>query len=151
MPQGTISSISSSPFAKFEEDGSKQAQLIDVATGDFVLSKRAGLTSRMDCSHGEGGTVVLCASKQDGALAVDKAGKILWRRAAGDGPGDWNATAEADFKDLFYAKDKDGTFVVDGRTGRTVSADAGIVPEHVNAYAALVYTDTGTEVHHAER
>ncbi|ADI08635.1 hypothetical protein SBI_05515 [Streptomyces bingchenggensis BCW-1] len=114
-------------------------------------SGRAGLTSRMDCDQGEGGTVVLCASKQDGVLAVDKAGKILWRRAAGDGPNDWSATVEADFKDLFYAKGKDGTFVVDGRTGRTVSADAGIVPDRINGYAALVYADTGAEVHYAKR
>ncbi|MFI7015301.1 hypothetical protein [Streptomyces sp. NPDC050164] len=98
--------------------------------------------------------VVIDASRgagQDGALAVDKAGKILWRRAAGDGAKDRNAISEAAFKDLFYAKGKVGAFVVDGRTGRTVSADAGIVPDLVNAYAALVYTDTGAEVHHAKR
>lgn len=152
VPAGVTWAVKSTdtPLAKLDDD-SEQAQLIEIATGDFVLSKRVGLTKRMSCNHGEGGTVLLCASKQDGALAVDKAGKILWRRAAGDGPNGWNATVEAEFKDLFYAKDKDGAFVVDGRTGRTVSPDAGIVPDRVNAYAALVYTDTGTEVHLAKR
>jgi hypothetical protein len=140
---------SAAPLAELKDD-SEQARLIKMTTGDFVLPKGGGLTSRMSCDQGEGGTVVLCASKQDGALAVDNAGKILWRRAAGDGPKDWNATVEAHFKDLFYAKGKDGTFVVDGRTGRTVNADAGVVPDHVDAYAALVYTDTGTEVHLAK-
>lgn len=138
------------PLAELEDD-SEQARLIEMATGDFVLSKRDGLTKRMSCNRGEDGTVLLCASKQDGAFAVDDAGKVLWRRAAGDGPDDWSATVEADFKDLFYAKGKDGAFVVDGRTGRTVSADAGIVPDRVTAYAALVYTDAGTEIHHAKR
>ncbi|MDO0932998.1 hypothetical protein QQY66_15350 [Streptomyces sp. DG2A-72] len=151
MPQGTTRVLDNSPFAKFDEDGSKQAQLLDLTTGDFVLPKRAGLTSRMDCSQGEGGTVLLCASKQDGALAVDEDGKILWRRAAGDGAKDWSGTLTADFKDLFYAKGKDGTFVVDGRTGRTVGTDAGVVPDRVNAYAALVFTGTGAEVHLAKR
>lgn len=151
VPAGVTWAVKStdSPLAKLDDD-SKQARLVEIATGDFVLSKRAGLTKRMSCEHGEGGTVLLCTSKQDGALAVDKTGKVLWRRAAGDDPGDWNATVEAEFKDLFYAKGKDGGFVIDGRTGRTVSPDAGIVPDRVNAYAALVYTDKGTEVHLAK-
>ncbi|MGW0758004.1 hypothetical protein ACWD1Y_16175 [Streptomyces sp. NPDC002814] len=151
IPAGTTWAVKSTdtPLAKLDDD-SEQARLIEIATGDFVLSKRAGLTKRMNCEHGEGGTVLLCTSKQDGALAVDKTGKVLWRRAAGDGPGKWNATVEAEFKDLFYAKGKDGGFVIDGRTGRTVSADTGIVPDRVNAYAALVYTDKGTEVHLAK-
>ncbi|MER7372379.1 hypothetical protein [Streptomyces lanatus] len=152
VPAGTTWAVKSNdtPLAKLDDD-SEQARLVEIATGDFVLSKRSGLAKRMTCHHGEGGTVLLCASKQDGALAVDKTGKILWRRAAGDGPDDWNATVEAEFKDLFYVKGKDGAFVVDGRTGRTVGADAGIVPDRVNAYAALVYTDTGTAVHLTER
>ncbi|MEY9996915.1 hypothetical protein ABIE67_008947 [Streptomyces sp. V4I8] len=151
VPDGTTWSIASNgaPLAKLDDD-SEQARLIEIATGDFVLSKRGGLTKRMHCDHGDDGTVLLCASKQDGAIAVDDAGKILWRRAAGDGPDDWNGTVEAEFKDAFYVKGKDGAFVVDGRTGRTVSAEAGVVPDRVNAYAALVYTGTGTEVHHAE-
>ncbi|WP_328503214.1 hypothetical protein OG828_33050 [Streptomyces sp. NBC_00457] len=148
LPAGATWAVKSNdtPLAKLDDD-SKQARLIEIATGDFVLSKQAGLTKGMSCLHGDGGTVLLCSSKQDGALAVDKTGKVLWRRAAGDGPGKWNATVEAEFKDRFYAKGKDGAFVVDGRTGRTVSADAGIVPDRVDAYAALVYTDKGTEVH----
>lgn len=153
VPAGAIWAISSSgaPLAELEDD-SEQARLIEIATGDFVLSKRGGLTKRMDCDSGEGGTVLLCASKQDGVFAVDDSGKILWRRAAGDGPQAWSATVEADFKDLFYAKGKDGaSLVVDGRTGRTVSADAGVVPDRVNAYAALVFTGTGTEVHRTKR
>ncbi|MGI5373224.1 hypothetical protein ACQEV2_02945 [Streptomyces sp. CA-251387] len=152
VPDGAMWAIASSgaPLAKLDDD-SEKARLIDIATGDFVLSKRGGLTSRMDCDQGEGGTVLLCASKQDGAFAVNDAGKILWRRGSGNGPGDWSATVEAPFKDLFYAKGKDGAFVVDGRTGRTVSAEAGVVPDRVNAYAALVHTDAGTEVHHAKR
>lgn len=153
VPDGTawaVASIGDSPLAKLDDD-SEQARLIEAATGDVVLSKRRGLTSRMDCNQGEGGTVLLCSSKQDGALAVDEVGKILWRRAAGDGPNEWNATVEAEFKDLFYVRGRDGAFVVDGRTGRTVGADAGVVPDRVNAYAALVYTDTGTEIHHAKR
>ncbi len=152
VPAGVTWAVRSNDtlLAKLDDD-SEQAQLIEIATGDFVLSKRVGLTKGVSCAHGEGGTVLLCASKQDGVLAVDKVGKILWRRAAGDGPNEWNATVEAEFKDLFYAKGKDGAFVVDGRTGRTVGADAGIVPDRVNSYAALVYTDTGTEVHLAKR
>lgn len=152
VPDGALWAIASSgaPLAKLDDDSDK-ARLIDIATGDFVMSKKGGLTSRMDCDQGEGGTVLLCASEEDGAFAVNDAGKVLWRRPAGDGPGDWNATVEAQFKDLFYAKGEDGALVVDGRTGRTVSADAGVVPDHVDAYAALVNTDAGTEVHHAER
>ncbi|MGP3938488.1 hypothetical protein [Streptomyces sp. 6N106] len=95
IPQGTPSSIGGSPFAKFEQDGSKQPQLIDIATGDVVLSERVALT-RMDCSQGEGGTVVLCASKQDEALAVDKAGEISWPGRRGGNPNDCHATVEAD-------------------------------------------------------
>lgn len=152
VPAGATWAVKSNdtPLAKLDDD-SKQAQLIEIATGDFVLTRRAGLASRMSCDHGEGGTVLLCASKQDGALAVDENGKILWRRAAGDGPDSWNATVEAEFKDMYYAKGKDGTFAVDGRTGRTVGTDVGIVPDRVNAYAALVHTDAGTEVHHVKR
>lgn len=153
VPDGATWAIGSSggaPLAELKDD-SEQARLIEIATGDFVLSKRGGLTKGMECDQGEGGTVLLCAAKQDGAFAVDGAGKVLWRRAAGDGPNDWSATVEAHFKDRFYAKGIDGTFVVDGRTGRTISSDAGVVPDRVNAYAALVYTDTGTEVHHAQR
>ncbi|MEO3791021.1 hypothetical protein ABGB14_12440 [Nonomuraea sp. B10E15] len=138
------------PLAKLDDDGDK-GQLIELATGDIALSKQGGLTKRMRCDRGEGGTVDLCASKQDGALAVDGAGKVLWRRSAGDGPDDWNATAEADFKDLAYAKGEEGAFVIDARTGRTVSTDAGVAPDRVNAYAALVFTDKGTEVHHTKR
>lgn len=153
IPDGTtwsMSSIGAGPLAELSDD-SEQARLIDITTGNFVLSKGGGLTKRMDCDHGEGGTVLLCTSKRDGALALDDAGRILWRRAAGDGPEKWSATVEASFKNLFYAKGKEGAFVVDGRTGRTVSADAGVVPDKVNSYAALVYTDTGTEVHNAKR
>ncbi|SEB30668.1 hypothetical protein [Streptomyces melanosporofaciens] len=50
----------------------------------------------MDCSQGEGGTVVLCASKQDEALAVDKAGEISWPGRRGGNPNDCHATVEAD-------------------------------------------------------
>lgn len=146
----SMSSIGAAPLGMLEDD-SEQARLIDVATGEFVLSKGDGLAKGMDCGQGEGGTVLLCTSKKNGALAVDNAGKVLWRRAAGNGPNDWNATVEAHFKNLFYADGKGGAFVVDGRTGRTVSADAGVVPDNVDAYAALVYADTGTEVHHATR
>ncbi|WP_157248627.1 hypothetical protein [Nonomuraea typhae] len=130
-------------------DDSAQARLVDVATGDVMLPKGNGLTKRMTCDHGDGGTVLLCASRQDGAFALDYAGKILWRRSAGDGPENWQATVVAEFKDLFYVKGDDGPFVVDGRTGRTVSAGAGVVPDRVNAYAALVYTDRGAEIHPA--
>ncbi|WP_399880339.1 hypothetical protein ACGH7X_00860 [Streptomyces sp. BBFR51] len=152
VPEGSTWAIASSggPLAKLDDD-SEQARLIEIASGDFALSKRGGLTRGMDCDHGEGGSVLLCASEQDGAIAADDTGKILWRRPAGDGPGDWNATVEAEFKDLFYVKGKDGAFVVDGRTGRTVGSDTGVVPDRANAYAALVYTDTGTEVHHSKR
>ncbi|MCF1599654.1 hypothetical protein [Streptomyces muensis] len=152
VPAGALWAIRSNgaPLAKLDDD-SEQSRLIEIATGDFALSKRGGLTKGMDCEHDDEGTVQLCASKKDGAVAVDDAGKVLWRRAAGAGPGDWNGTVEAEFKDLFYVKGKEGAFVVDGRTGRTVSADAGVVPDRVSAYAALVYTDTGTEVHLAER
>jgi hypothetical protein len=152
VPDGTTWAIGATgaPLATLEDD-SEQVRLIEIATGDFVLSKGDGLTSRMDCDQGEGGTVLVCASKQDGVLAVDDTGKILWRREAGDGPKDWNATVEAAFKDLFYVEGEEGAFVIDGRTGRTAGADAGVVPDRVNPYAALVYTDTGTEVHQAKR
>jgi hypothetical protein len=45
--------------------------------------------------------------------------------------------------------DSEQARLIDIATGRTVSADAGVVPDNVNSCAALVYTDTGTEVHHA--
>ncbi|MFI7641639.1 hypothetical protein [Nonomuraea sp. NPDC049400] len=150
VPAGSLGT-NGSPLAELEEDDSKQARLVEIATGDFVLSKRGGLAKRMSCHHGEGGTVLLCASKQDGALAVDLTGKVLWRRAAGDGADEWNATVEANFKDVFYAKGKDGTIVIDGSTGQTVGTDAGIVPDLVNPYAALIFTGTGTAVHLAKR
>ncbi|MGA4837551.1 hypothetical protein [Streptomyces sp. G45] len=167
LPGGVTWAVESNgaPLTKLDDD-SEQSRLVDIATGAYVLPKRHGLTKRMSCDQGEGGTVLLCASKQDGALAVDATGKVLWRRKAGSGPHRWNATVEAEFRDRFYVKggksgrsgkggkggsSDDGTFVVDGRTGRTVSTGTGVVPDRVNAYAALVYTAKGTEVHRAKR
>ncbi|MEO3868231.1 hypothetical protein ABGB18_05305 [Nonomuraea sp. B12E4] len=133
------------PLAELEDD-SKQARLIEIATGDFALSKDDGLTKRMYCGHGAGGSVVLCASKQDGMIAVSDTGEILWRRAAGDGP-DWKAEVEAVFRDVAYAVGEGGTFVLDARTGRKLGGDPGVVPDRVGAHAALVFTGAGTEVH----
>lgn len=58
VPDGAIRAIVSSgvPVADLD-DGSEKALLIEIATGDFGMSKKGGLTSRMECEQGEGGTV----------------------------------------------------------------------------------------------
>ncbi|MFI9588493.1 hypothetical protein ACIHCQ_43495 [Streptomyces sp. NPDC052236] len=55
VPAGTTWAVkgNGTPLAKFV-DADEPARLIEIATGDFVLSRRAGLTSRMSCEHGEG-------------------------------------------------------------------------------------------------
>ncbi|GAB3406450.1 outer membrane protein assembly factor BamB family protein [Flindersiella endophytica] len=125
--------------------------LVETTTGRTALNADAGLNKDMTCGLREGGTAVLCASKQAGALALDvKSGKVLWRRQPGNGPGRWSGTVSTIAANYAYVDRPGGPAVVDVRTGKVAGARPGILPDRANAYAGLVFTGTDVEIHLAE-
>ncbi|HEY6737508.1 MAG TPA: hypothetical protein VI076_01550, partial [Actinopolymorphaceae bacterium] len=135
------------PWTFIKADG-KDPELREIATGRVALTGRSGLTADMTCRMRQGGTAVLCASKKDGALALDiDSGEVLWKRPAGDGPDAWNGTISTTTQDYAYVERKDGPVVIDVRSGDLVDADPGIAPDRANAYAGLVFNGTDVAIH----
>jgi outer membrane protein assembly factor BamB len=138
---------SGGPWSVVADDG-HDSRLVEIATGDTALTEQTGLKADMDCGMREGGSAVLCASKQDGALALDAGtGEVLWQRPPGDGSTEWSGTVSTITKDYAYVDRADGPVVIDIRSGKVVGADPGIVPDRANAYAGLVFTGTNVEIH----
>ncbi|MFB7896043.1 PQQ-binding-like beta-propeller repeat protein [Streptomyces xiamenensis] len=114
-----------------------ETSVIALATGDDVDSA-PGLTGDMSCWTGEGGTTLVCASPEDGAVAVDLAlGPVLWQLSPDDLPDSIRAVA---FQDTFYLEADEGMTVMDSRTGEIVGSSSGPFLSAVSGHggAALV-------------
>jgi hypothetical protein len=138
------------PWSLVKDDSG--ASLVEITTGATALSEDTGLKKDMTCGLRDGGTAVLCASKQAGALGLDvKTGKVLWRQQPGKGPADWSGTVSTIAGNYAYVDRAGGPAVVDMRTGKVVGARPGILPDRANAYAGLVFNGANVEIHLARK